>query len=79
MSLKEELERNTINFFLGACISADNNMTNEERLENISHLKDFIEKVKSGKIVTSERQIQIAKEGIELLQREIEEIDEKEN
>lgn len=64
MSLKEELERNTINFFLGACISADNNMTNEERLENISHLKDFIEKVKSGKLLR-------VKDRFRLLKREL--------
>lgn len=69
MVLKEEQK---INFFLGACISADNNMSNEERLENINLLKDFIEKVKLGEIKANERQLQIAEEGIKLLQRELE-------
>lgn len=62
-----------INLFLGACISADNNLDNASRKINIQHLENFVQKVETGDFAASKDQVRIAKEGIKLLQKEIEE------
>lgn len=61
---------NMINFFIASCISADSNLSNEDRKNNIETLKKFIEDANTLK--ATKHQIEIAKQGIEMLKKEIE-------
>lgn len=58
-----------INFFIGCCISADNNITDEDRKQNINILQKLIQE---KNLNLTKDQIKIAKQGIELLQKELE-------
>lgn len=62
-----------INFFIAGCISADANVDNKDREENIAHLKSFIEQANKKELAATEHQVEIAKQGIEMLKREMEE------
>lgn len=72
--IEKDIDSELINLFLGACISADNNLDNASRKVNIQHLENFVQKVETGDFAASKDQVRIAKEGIKLLQKEIEEI-----
>lgn len=61
-----------INFFIASCISADANVDNKDREENIAHLKSFIEQAGKKEIAATEHQVEIARQGIEMLKKEIE-------
>lgn len=61
------LKSEIINLMIGCCISADNNFTNEERQINIETLKKILKEEN-----LNERQIACAKEGIKILEEEIE-------
>lgn len=60
---------NMINFFIASCISADSNFNNKDRKNNIETLKKFIKSANTLK--ATEHQIEIAKQGIEMLRKEI--------
>lgn len=69
---------NMVNFFIASCISVDVNITNKDREENIKALQDFIDEDHSRSLFAStfkptKHQIKIAKQGIEMLKKEMEE------
>lgn len=66
--------QNLINLFIAECISADNNLTNESRKRNITLLKKFLENTKNNNAIfkVTKHQIELVKQGINLLQKEIE-------
>lgn len=75
-----ELHKNEMMWFLlGSCISADSNMTNEERTENIDSLKDILKTLKDPEVVEAidERSLKkyasYCRKGAKMLKREIEE------
>lgn len=65
---KDEL---LVNFFIASCISADSNISNKDREENIEHLNSFIEQATKKEINATNHQIEIAKQGIKMLKKEI--------
>lgn len=62
-----------VNFFIASCISADANIDNKNREENIKQLESFIEQATKKEIDVTGHQIEIARQGIEMLRKEMEE------
>lgn len=66
-------------FILGSCISADANMTNEERLENIDTMQQMLKIFKEPEVIeaietkTLKKYASYCRKGIKMLKREIEE------
>ena len=75
-----ELHKNEMMWFLlGSCISADANITNEERLENIDTMQQMLKIFKEPEVIeaietkTLKKYASYCRKGIKMLKREIEE------